>query len=267
MVHLASAEAFVRQHGTDVEQARLEYLLTGRAPSGTVARTLFAGQRTGGGWPPFWAPDYSSLDATCYRLAQADQLGLTGEEPVGRALRFLLGRQEPDGRWEEDRSVRDVAPRWSLPGDSAAQLYLTANCGYWLAILPSDTSAVSRAGHFLAQHLSTEGSLPTFPHTHWLAAGVWFRTGATDTAGRILAHLATRLPRLAASNLGWLVVTLQKAGLPIDHPLLEQATDRLGAEQQPDGRWLSEDGPERDVHATLEALCALGAPRHFPHGV
>ena len=27
--------------------------------------------------------------------------------------------------------------------------------------------------------------------------------------------------------------------------------------QSPDGRWPSEDGPERDAHSTLEALRAL----------
>lgn len=257
MIQLDMAEAFVRQHGTKVEQARLEYLLTGRAPPQTIVHTLFAEQRPDGGWSPFWAPDYSSLDATCYRLAQADQLGLVTEEPVRRALRFLVAQQRPDGSWDEDRRVQDVAPPWARPGDSAAQLYLTANCGYWLAILARDPGAVTRAGCFLADHIRADGSLPTFPHAHWLAAGLWVRTGDRPAADAVLAHLATRLPSLAASNLGWLAVTLQRAGLPVDHPLLKQATDRLAAEQQPDGRWMSEDGTEREVHTTLEALLAV----------
>ncbi|HZU11818.1 MAG TPA: prenyltransferase/squalene oxidase repeat-containing protein [Chloroflexota bacterium] len=257
MVHLERAAAFVGRHGTDVERARLASLLTGRAPSETIVDALFAGQRPDGGWSPFWASDYSSRDATCYRLAQADQLGLNSAEPVQRAVRFLLARQASDGSWQEDSSVRDAAPPWAQPGDPAARLYLTANCGYWLAILESETEAAGRAARFLAGHLGDDGSLPTFPHSHWLAAGLWYRTGETAAAEAVLGHLTRCLSRLAASNLGWLVVTLQGVGLPAGHPLLRQATDRLAAEQQPDGRWVSEDGPERDVHATLEALRAI----------
>jgi hypothetical protein len=258
VVQFEKAVAYVRLHGTDVERARLDYLLTGREPSDTTARTLFLGQRPDGGWSPFWAPDYSSLDATCYRLAQADQLGLTGQEPAERALRFLAARQGADGNWEEDWSVRDLSPPWARPGDPACQLYLTANCGYWLAILRGDAEAVGRATRYLADHRADDGSLPTFPHAHWLAAGLWYWRGDRNDADAVLANLAMRVPTLAAGNLGWLVVTLQRAGVPADRPLVKQARARLEAEQQPDGRWVSEDGPGRDVHATLEALQALG---------
>ena len=41
------------------------------------------------------------------------------------------------------------------------------------------------------------------------------------------------------------------------HPLLEAAASLLAQQQQEQGHWLSEDGPEHDVSATLEALYAL----------
>jgi squalene cyclase len=131
MIHIQSAAAFVNSHGDATEQARLRYLLNGERPSQAAVNTLLAGQREDGGWAPFWAPAYSSLDATCFHLAQAEQLGLTiaitnSEPAIGRALGFLTQRQRASGRWAEDESVTDLAPPWAKPGETSATLYLTA---------------------------------------------------------------------------------------------------------------------------------------------
>ncbi|OGO36286.1 MAG: hypothetical protein A2W35_17990 [Chloroflexi bacterium RBG_16_57_11] len=61
---------FVRSQGNAIEQARLRVILANEPPTPAVVAGLFAGQRSDGGWPAFWAQDYSSLDATCFRLAQ-----------------------------------------------------------------------------------------------------------------------------------------------------------------------------------------------------
>ena len=52
-------------------------------------------------------------------------------------------------------------------------------------------------------------------------------------------------------------MALHRAGVPAAHPLLQRATPALAAAQQPDGRWVSEDGPKFDLHVTLEAIRAL----------
>jgi hypothetical protein len=58
-------------------------------------------------------------DATCSRLAQAEQLGITSTNAaVLRAIDFLAGRQFPDGRWEEEEQVADLAPVWAKPGSA-----------------------------------------------------------------------------------------------------------------------------------------------------
>ncbi len=76
IMHRQTALAFVRANGDPIEQARLHSLLTQECPTSVVMQQVFTGQREDGGWSPFWAPDDSSLDATCFRLAQAEQLGI-----------------------------------------------------------------------------------------------------------------------------------------------------------------------------------------------
>jgi len=104
VIDVSQAISFIRQQGTPIERTRLDYLRHGKSPSSAIGEELFSGQRPDSGWAPFWKPDYSSLDATCFHLAQAEQLGLMAANPVTRALPFLLGRQRVDGSWQEDRS-------------------------------------------------------------------------------------------------------------------------------------------------------------------
>ena len=259
MADLDKAVEFVRGRGGPADLARLAYTLDGAAPAPAVVDALLAGQWPDGGWAPFWAPDSAGLDATCYRLAQADQLGMgAADSRIAAALRFLAGRQRPDGSWEEDATLADRAPPWAQPGDLAARLYLTANCGYWMVVLGPGVAPAAQAGDALAPYLASDGHLPTFPHGQWLAGALWFAAGRRDLAARVLAYLSTRLATLPpAGNLSWLIVALHRAGVPAAHPLLQRATPALAAAQQPDGRWVSEDGPKFDLHVTLEAIRAL----------
>jgi hypothetical protein len=252
------AHEFVRQHGDPTEHARLAYLLNGRPPLAEAVETLLTNQRPDGCWPPFWAPDYGSLDATCYRLAQAHQLGLgLTEEPIRRAIAGLVARQREDGRWEEDEAVKELAPPWAMPGDISATLYLTANCAFWLALFGSAPSAVERAALFLHAYLDENGSLPTFLHAHWLAAATWRRLGMAEAVGRSLGYLESRVSELPASSLAWLISALCLAGVPASEPTVAAAAARLANLQAEDGRWVSEDGMDRDVSTTLDALWAL----------
>jgi hypothetical protein len=258
LIDYERAVEFVDTHGDEVERARLRYLLYEEAPSPSIEDVLFAGQRPDGGWAPFWSPDYSSIDATCYRIAQAEQLGLIKAPPVARAIEFLQRRQRGDGSWEEDLAVRDAAPPWAVPGDPAARVYLTANAGYWMARLAGASRCTDRAVAVLHEHLDQYGKLPTFPHAHWLAAGCLYAANQHAIAESIMGYLErAMIDSLPASNLGWLSITLLGAGVPPAQPLIARASTRLREMQQPDGRWLSEDGSSRDVHATLEALRAL----------
>jgi hypothetical protein len=258
MINIEKAVDFIRSKGSEGEQARLKYLLTNEPLSAEEAAKLLSDQRADGGWAPFWAKDYSCVDATCFRLAQAEQLGITSTNAaVQRAIDFLAGRQFPDGRWEEEQQVADLTPFWARPGDLASTIYLTANCGQWLALVSPKKDQITRAANYLHAHLGEDGRLPGFLHSHWLAGSLWHRTGWQEPAKRVFGYLNKRINDLAVSNLAWLLTTLSAGGLRIDHPLVDLALDIMEQSQQDDGRWVSEDGPDQDVHTTLEALRAL----------
>lgn len=253
---IEKAARWVRSNGGEVGNARLETILNGSPPPPLVVEELFAAQREDGGFAPFYAPESSGLDATCYRLAQAEQVGVEPEQPAfWRAVEFIAARQDEDGHWEESPELQTAAPPWLKPGDLASRLYLTSNCGCWLAFA-GKTEGALRASLFLAGHLPDDGRLPGFLHTSWLAAGLWQRLGQTDLAARALQFLETRLPDLEAGALAWMVNTLVSSGAG-DTALVHTAARRLGDLQQPDGSWRSEDGENYDLHATLEAIRAI----------
>lgn len=259
------AEAFVRAQGDEFDHARLDLLIGGPLPTNELEWRFLAGQREDGGWPPFWAPDASALDATCYRLSQAEGLQISAPHPtIARALSFIRARQRADGSWEENEALRDLAPPWARPGELAPRLYLTANCGWWLAetsltgrMITADPAA-HRAGDYLASHVAADGSLPSFLHAQWLAAGLWIRLGRDALAERMLDVLATRISGDVPSGaLAWMLAMLGGLGIPLDHPLGQKATALLASQQRDDGGWTSEDGPERDASVTVEALRGL----------
>jgi hypothetical protein len=257
MYGLQQAIRFIRQNGSPVEQARLDVLI-GKPRPIEALRQFMVSQRGDGGWAPFWAGDYSSLDATCFHLAQAQQLAIhVNEPPFENGLRFLAERQRDDRSWEEDPSVADQAPPWAKPGELPAHLYLTANCAFWLAASPVFLDSALQGARYLSAYLDENGKLPSFLHTHWLCGGLWGRLGMVDETGRVLACLAGNMAGLSACQLAWMVTALRITGLPTEDALIQSAIPTLVSSQQEDGRWASDDGPAFDVHATLETLYAL----------
>jgi hypothetical protein len=250
--------SFIMSNGDALERARLRYLLGGERIVTDVLNAVLVGQRADGGFEPPWKQGYSSLDATCYRLALAGQVGLGIADPsIARAVKFLQARQRADGRFEEDETVADQIPQWVKPGDLFAKLYLTANCGYWLAILAESESGGLRAAAYLQAHLESSGALPSYIVTHWLGAGLWYRLGWGEAAGRVLAHLGARLEKLSSGELAWLIIALRTAGMPMRKTLVERAVARLETLQAPDGSWPNDDPAQTMVQVTLDALYAL----------
>jgi len=253
-----SAVSFVQENGEPVNLARLVYLLEERPADASITSQLLSLQRPDGGWEPFWTTGYSSLDATCFRLAQAEALGLTAAHPdIVRAVQFLVQRQSPDGSWEESVSGEANAPPWVRPGSLQARLYRTAICGFWVVVSVQDMMAGGSAAGYLYSHLTPEGRLPSFLHANWLACGLLYRLKRIEPATRILEYLGTRFQDMESSNLAWLLNVLMVAGFDPHEPLLQLAADRLEAFQSEEGYWPGTGGPDQDLLTTLEALRVL----------
>lgn len=257
-MNLDPAVEHVRARGTTLEQARLRYLLEGVAAPRDIVDQFTRSQRSDGGWSPFWAPDYSSVDATAFQLALAEQAGVERFSPIIiDGARFLIERQRADGSWEEEAAEATNAPFWAAPGDPQARLYLTANAGYWLAASGHGPAGARDAARYLDAQRGESGRLASFNQTHWLAAGLWQRLGMVEAAGSSLDALAEQLPDLSAGNLAWMLITLLSSGVPANQPVVEAALARLEVLRTAEGYWPEDEEAGNSAHVTLEALRAM----------
>jgi len=259
-MRIEQAINFVQAHGDTVAQARLAYLLDQTPPPATIVEQLLTKQHPDGGWAPFWAPHYASLDATCFRLAQAEALGLVPSSPAAqRALQFLVMRQAANGTWSETPPSGTALPRWLTTEGSETVCYLTANCGFWLTLFPDARAAVERAATFLDHQIRNDGGLPGPPHATWLALGIWHTTGDVRRRQAAEVSLQQHVASLSASNLAWALTCFAIAGVDEDETLINTMRSRLQTLQRADGGWSSDDGAAGDTHTTLEALRVLQA--------
>jgi hypothetical protein len=118
-------------------------------------------------------------------------------------------------------------------------------------------SAAHDAATYLSYHLKEDGSLPSFPHAHWLSTALWQMQGMADEAGKGLEHLRSIVRNLSAGNLAWMVLALRQGGVPAGHATVAAAMDRLVKLREPDGHWPSDEGADNAAHVTIEAIKAL----------
>jgi hypothetical protein len=270
-VDLEAAIGFVVAHGDDVDRARLAYLRTGATPEQKLLELAEAGQIEGAGWPGRKGGNVASIDATCFRFAELDDLGALGRPAARHALDWLVATQRPDGTWEEDEALAGDAPSWARPGHEAARLYLTANAAFWLSAAglvarpagPLDTrvggayaGVIAGAAAAIVGSLREDGSWPSFLVTGWLGAAVLFGQGRFLEAARMRMVLAERLPDMSPADLAWLACALRRLDLGADESLLVAARRRLAETQRTDGSWPSDDGDAFTVHTTLTAIRA-----------
>ncbi|NYH43530.1 hypothetical protein HNR22_003257 [Micromonospora jinlongensis] len=271
MVDLEAAIGFVVAHGDAVERARLSWLRNGTAVPPEMLETAEVGQSPDGGWPATWGGAMASIDATCFRLAELDDLGALGRPAARRALDWLAARQQADGSWDEDASLADSAPEWARPGDPEAGFLQSANAGFWLTVAGLDARAsgpldhrvggayagvVQAAAHSLAARLRPDGSWPSYLAAGWLSAAVLHRQEMFQESARIQVVLAERMPKMSPGDVAWLASTLRRAGIDPQDWIMVRALRRLTETQRSDGGWESDGGHQFDVHATLSAIRA-----------
>jgi hypothetical protein len=290
VVDLDAAIGYVVAHGDAVDRARLAWLRSGIAPPPDVLEKVELGSTPGGGWPAFWGGDVPSIDATCFRLGELDDLGALDRPAARRALAWLASIQQPDGMWEEDAALAAVAPPWARPGDEEARLYLTTSAAFWLVVGgPSDeerkaesvaaqeaafanyggygagrdtsehTTRIVRAAEAFRASLRPDGSWPSFLVAGWLGCAVLYHLGWFYESAQIQVALAERVPDMSAADTASLYAALRRIGMSDEDSLLRAARRRLSETQRSDGAWESDDGDQFNVHTTLKALRALRA--------
>ncbi|PZF94787.1 prenyltransferase/squalene oxidase repeat-containing protein [Micromonospora deserti] len=266
-----AAIGFVVAHGDAVDRARLSRLRTGAPAPPELLDAAEVGQAPDGGWPAVWGGEVASVDATCFRLSELDDLGALGRPAARRALDWLAARQLPDGGWDEDPALASFAPEWARPGDPEAAFYQTANAGFWLTVAGLDARAagpldhrvggayagvVHAAAQSLAARLPSDGTWPSFLPAGWLSAAVLHRQEMFHESARIQVALVERIPEMSPANVAWLAATLRRAGIDEQDWSLVRARRRLAETQRSDGGWESDDGHQFDVHTTLTAIRA-----------
>jgi len=268
MVDIDAAIGFVVARGDQVDRARLSWLRSELPAHPDMIAKVEMGQTASGGWPAFWGGDQPSIDATCFRLAELDDLGALDRDAARGAVRWLASRQRRDGTWQEDESLASSAPSWAKPGDPEASLYLTANAGFWLTVAgppipapsPEATThaeVVARATQAFRAALRPDGSWPSFLVAGWLGGAMLYHAGWFYESAQIQLRLTDRIPDMSAADVAWLAAAFRRVGLsPLDG-VLEAARLRLGQTQRTDGGWASDDGEAFDVHTTLAAIRGL----------
>ncbi|MEV1144292.1 prenyltransferase/squalene oxidase repeat-containing protein [Micromonospora sp. NPDC049799] len=264
-----AAIGFVVAHGDAVDRARLSRLRSGTAPAPDLLDVAEGGQTPDGGWPAYLDGSVASVDATCFRLAELDDLGALGRPAARRALDWLASRQLPDGGWHEDAALAETAPEWARPGDPEAGFYLTANAGFWLTVAGLDARAagpldhrvggvyagvVHAAAQSLVARLNPDGSWPSFLAAGWLSAAVLHRQHMFQESARIQVALADRVADMSPADVAWLAATLRRVEVEEHDWVVVRARRRLTETQRSDGGWESDDGHQFDVHTTLAAI-------------
>jgi hypothetical protein len=267
VVDIDAAIGYVVAHGDPVERARLSYLRTRATPPAGVIERITEGQMPGGGWPASGDGLIPSVDATCYRLGELDDLGGLHGPAVDRALNWLAGVQRDDGTWQEDESLAAEAPAWAMPGDPEATIYLTSVAGFWLAVAEAEThphheapavhdAVMNNAARFVLAQLRPDGTWPSFLAAGWHAAVLLHEQQFYYESARIQLVLGDRMAEMSPADVASMAAALRRANLGDDW-LVRNARKRLAETQRTDGGWDSAEGPLFDVNATLIALRAV----------
>ncbi|MFI5935822.1 squalene--hopene cyclase [Actinoplanes sp. NPDC051494] len=193
MVDIDAAIGYVVAHGDPIERARLSFLRAGTPPPPSVLDTIGREQTGAGGWPAGGDTSVPSVDATCIRLAELDDLGCLHGPQADRAVTWLAGVQRSDGSWQEDDVLAPEAPPWAKPGDPEATLYLTAVAGFWTtaagrhaATAAGQHAAATAAGQHAAATAAGQHAVATAAGQH-AAATAGGRHSASERAARFVA--------------------------------------------------------------------------------
>jgi prenyltransferase beta subunit len=262
-VNADSSKSFIAKNGTELENARLQYILYGSIPNPDVLNSFTRLQNEDGGFPcGLQDGSPSSLERTHLSLWWLEELGTLNSIEVDSAIEFLVRKQSDDGSWDENLALpRQCLPAWIIPGDLLTILYLTAYSAYWLGVLGRrEHPAFQKALDYLLEYQDDTGEYLGYLHTTWLATSAFIIAGDqySITINRgMLALMDRPLSEYVASQLAWLLNCFSTAGISRGHHVTSHFLIKLRQLRRPDGSWASEDGDTHAVDSTIESLRAL----------
>ena len=254
---------FVRQNGTDLERARVGWLISGVKPTENMIQQFLELQCPDGGFPFGGGKgNPSAVDSTLSAIGYLEDLGLFHSTHVDRAFTYLLLVQKKDGGWDEDPGITEYSlPPYITPGDLRTRVYLSAHASYWLALKQHlEDPKFREALYFLVSHQEDSGRFFGFRRTTWIAVSAFALAGRpySKIVSKGLKYLMDKpLDEYADSQIAWALEYLGRAGLPKVHPFISDCLAELAQRQKPDGAWISEDGESFTVGATISALKAF----------
>jgi hypothetical protein len=266
VVDIDAAIGYVIAHGDPVERARLAFLRNGAPSPPHIIERIAAGQTFDGGWPATGDGTIASVDATCFRLSEVDDLGGLKGPAVERALTWLATSQRRDGSWQEHESLAAEAPVWAMPGDPEATFYLTSVAGFWLTVAEVEAhpqwdrpfeyaATLNSAARFVVSQLRPDGTWPSFLAAGWHLAGLLHGEQFFYESARVQLVLGDRLGDMSPADVASMGAALRRLNLG-DEQLMQGVRKRLGESQRTDGGWDSDEGPTFDVNTTLMAIRA-----------
>jgi hypothetical protein len=259
----AEATSFIEGKGTELEKARLKWVLYGEKPDPAVVRPFLELQNADGGFPFRLESGLpSALNHTQGALLRMDELGMLGSSPAKGAFTYILNTQEDDGGWDENARLAEYStPPWGAPGERQARVYLSSQSAFWLgAGVYRDHPAFQKALDYLISHQEESGRFLGFLHSTWIASSVFLMAGDQhlEVADKGLeALMAVPLSEWVDSQIAWALGCLGKAGLSKTHPFVKRCLDALVHRFQGGGEWASEEGEPQRVGATIQVLNAL----------
>ena len=252
--------SFIEQNGSEIEKARLRYILYGVAAKPEILRPFISLQNEDGGFPLNRVKGQTStINDSLNALWWMDDLGILHSPTSEKTIQYLIDTQLEDGGWDEDPNLSsEDLPEWIIPGELLTRHYLSAYSTYWLAIMGYRTNpAFLLSLDFLDTHLHEGTLFQGYLHTTWMASSVFLLSGeAFNEAAMIGVQTLLRQPnsRWKDSQLSWALDCLGKAGLPKEHPFIQMGIQELTRRQSPDGSWSHEEGITSAVNGTIAAL-------------